>query len=1487
VIVGDPTYSEGFLTAFLKGSSAPAPVTESKMSSPRAVPTLEFGLEKKRSLSFGLGPVNNVLRLNSREHMATCTRGIVRFERDQELSRYRYETIASIYSPMHDTVILVTPNPSQFRVFYLSSMRDCVFAGCRLDQLCVVHMFLSRRADVIVTVGLGIKTWRLHCRYAVDRRGLFEEPVTIVPLASFAPDYSASMLSAPVLDSRRDELTIIMPSEVVTYSLDGRVRAVRAVQCCLFSANPFSRRTLTCDDRQGVCYWREPHQLVRRFSFTNYSVFVAHFVSREFVICVDVTLSVHIVDLKLGNAFAIDKLGDRPTRIFYEGRLVLVFGSIVHFFDVTIPWRLWTRVFAFPLEMRRCPMQSRAARIGILFSDGSVQFLSPRDAQTATLCHSRSLSTPTTVLVDRGIPDIFARDHLFVCYDDGDIEVFNCDSNPSVPSSRLKFKATCLAVCLFGEVWVVAVGTRIGDVLLFSYEKLRFVRKLSLMYSRIVTLLVHQETRSLFVVYEKRTIRLSLIDGSVIGEYSFRVEKLIELFGDLLVFGFENGTLVMARVCEMSIEMVQSGNSRQHMGEVTSMAAGSSFFVTTGSDGSVLLWNLNGEIIASIKLPLRILSSCVLNGTRSILIGNETAIMIIDGRKIFGTEVDEEDRVFDNFDRLRDELISYPEVTEQEEVVNEVYYGPPASGSEVELEVVEVSTKKFKMRPNRPKRVDVLPIDEKRDTPSDPKRIISEMQAIGNGEAKPEREQATTVRPGEIVEEVRMRGTRFTRMHMKLSTARRIQEVDYEYEEDGEDEEQEDRVRVESGVNEVSPPGPTQQPVAYRLRQAKAPPAPAAPRTPLAPIPAIIDDTRTATLPQQPKNKGKKKRRKKTPAGQQAKVEEPGAHVDDVAAEKRAPRKRRHCDPGVHPGSSNDTGRSCPTASDQGHPRMTGQNDQIGASPRGPDGKTDPRFLGPDRQIDPRLLAASGEIDSRLLGKIDPRVLGASGQIDPPLLGASGQIDPKLLAASAHINPGLSAGCGQIDPRLLGAAGQIDPRLLAGSGQIDRRLLSGSEQIDLRLLSGSGQPDPRFSSSSGQVDPRLLVGSGQVDPQLLPGSEENDLRLLAGSGQVAPRLLSGSGQPDPIFLSSSGQIDPGLSARSGQINPRLLEASGTIDPRLLAGSGQVDPRLLAAIRQMGPRLLASSGQFNPRLLSGSGQIDPALLDELNLLAASGQIDPRLLGPDGLIDPRFLSLFPSAEALARIRSGSSLGARNFGKNASNSHWFEGLCLDFLGRHKRARSAMGPVLPIIRCSGFHPAPDHSQVRGPGHHFDASFSLPPGIQLEACRIEDGWRPGELLVVRGRPFLFPPAPSSNLPRGPREHETPTALPVGGVFSETPIPSAVVTPRRLLSRACPPGRSYFSRFPNYAGTHCIGDRTYDAEGNLLSDRVGVKSYRVASLDKQCIVLGGFLAERTRRRMIENAPRIVHPLSGRKDDFKTVQSLLSRARQREKKRSDR
>jgi hypothetical protein len=160
--------------------------------------------------------------------------------------------------------------------------------------------------------------------------------------------------------------------------------------------------------------------------------------------------------------------------------------------------------------------------------------------------------------------------------------------------------------------------------------------------------------------------------------------------------------------------------------------------------------------------------------------------------------------------------------------------------------------------------------------------------------------------------------------------------------------------------------------------------------------------------------------------------------------------------------------------------------------------------------------------------------------------------------------------------------------------------------------------------------------------------------------------------------------------------------------------------------------------------------------------------------------------------------------------------------------------------------------------------------------------------------------------PRSPRTVPSPVVLSVRPVTPVTP-PSL---PRLRVAQTVPtPPRPVISeRYLSdhgYSGVHFSGGRVYDGEGNLIaspgsSPRVntpinsapsspsrsprstGRGSSRVPYTILQEPSLSG---DRSKRLLFEGSPRMVKPLSGRKEDLRLFRTVLQRSRQLEEKRS--
>lgn len=695
---------------------------------------INFGIQKAASYSFGTAYINTVMRLNKYEHIVTTSKDILRIENGSVKSRYPCPVSAAIYCKEYDALIVVSPTHSEFTVFFPSlSMKEPVFQGMELDQVGVYHILFDQRTATIITIGQGVKTWYLQCLPKKERRTLFDNRMTIIPRAAFGISYSASMITVPCYDEKKGLIYLPTSTGLQVFNLDGEVQPqpikFPGEVLSMFAVNPFNGKMLSSDrdetkqDRlskyrppeshEGICYWSKKGVLRSRIPFTNSSLFAAFFVDKEFVVGLDAALFVHVVDLKTLRFYPMFQLSARPTRVFFEifqdqPRLYVVTNNELSVYNVRVPWKMWYKAPTAPVKMARCPRYRHAARILMQLSDSSFHFVQPVTGELLTACHSRNLARPVNYYADRGIPGVSDRDQLFVVFDSGTVEMYAAHENPCKPSSSTDMKAMACCACNIFDTDAILFSTKIGDIMVYKYQGMQLIKRIQVCQDRILFLHAFQSAGVIIAVICNKFYMISMKDGSTMKEIRQDSSDVTAFFHDIFAVGYDNGALSIRRVNEDSTELLHNPKSIEHQGKVTAISAGSCFFVTTGEDGSVMVWNLNAERLAILRFPTRIFSCCVQNGFRNILLGTEAAVMIVEGSLVFGKEIDPEDVDMDNYDRLPDKLCFNLEFfrTKAAELQGKLpaEEPPPEENKEKEENVAPVQVKEPKGQPTKKNR---------------------------------------------------------------------------------------------------------------------------------------------------------------------------------------------------------------------------------------------------------------------------------------------------------------------------------------------------------------------------------------------------------------------------------------------------------------------------------------------------------------------------------------------------------------------------------------------------------------------------------------------------------------------------------------------------------------------------------------------------------------------------------------------------------------
>jgi len=629
------------------------------------VKSFDFGLFHDSTTEIGSMPIHSYIRINDQEHIAATESEIFYIRRGLSSKSYNIPSISAIYIHEFNVLVIVTPSPSSFSVYLLDSLRSPILSGVFLDQIGVCHMVYSHKSNSIITLGISVHSWRFQF-IPPSKYGKSDFFAKISPRKKFALGYRASLLSYPCFIKSKEILMITTNDGIMAFDLDGNIIkppiAYHTKTFTLFAHNESNGKYLSSDVQEGLCLWAKSGKLLRHYTCTNSPIFISFFVNAEFIICFDARLYLSIIDLKTDQIFTCVKLENRPQKIFFEKsneeacKIILVSINMVSIYQISIPWKLWRRSGTAPVYIHRCPMKNHAARVCVIFQNGTIQMFSPSTKKMITTFPLKASDVPQSVVLDRGLNDNYERDQVFILYQNGYIGVYSIASFPSSPLSSFNIHGSCFTMGKFNNRLSFLIGNQQGEVQIYSYEKFSFIKRFNPSIGPIESIFCHEDTDTILIVSNKKLSRYSSSSGLPLGTYPHHSGCISRVFNDLLIVGFENGSFSFKRIKKNSIEILYDVDKPIHKGKVTGLSCGSNFFVSCGNEGSVIVWNYEIEIIAELCYPLKLNSVSVLNGRRDLLVGTDSEMMFISGAMVFGNERDEEDLIMDNYDRISDSL---------------------------------------------------------------------------------------------------------------------------------------------------------------------------------------------------------------------------------------------------------------------------------------------------------------------------------------------------------------------------------------------------------------------------------------------------------------------------------------------------------------------------------------------------------------------------------------------------------------------------------------------------------------------------------------------------------------------------------------------------------------------------------------------------------------------------------------------------------------
>lgn len=664
--------------------------------------SLQFGIFEKTSVSIGSGSISSSFSVNSREYMTATTKELVKFETKEIKKRLKYQFLAAIRIPNTEFVIGVTTVSSELVVLQLSDIYRPVLEHFKTGQPGIFHLLYSPKSQTLITIGTGVRTWKLRYRISDKFTSLVRSEVTITPRAQFATFYETSILSCPALDT--DQELIFLPEDtgVFAYDFDGeRVRQATCVPasvstCCCY--NTETRKLMTYDTSEGMCLWSPSGKRVKQFTVPNASILAMYFVDHENVVCYNAKQNFYFLNIKTERTFQCFETDEKPNRMTIvrdrpNPELIFSFGMRLKVVRLVIPWLVWRLNIPCAPKMERCNKFCEAGRVVVQTATAYIQLFSPVNGRMLTMATPSEPVRPVDYFYDRGIviyhrrsktiigyePEVVQihpgqkRDEILLALQDGTFCGFQTGVSPCEEIFSVKAKARYLTFVKYNGNWCYAYSSDHGDIYIVDYESFEVLKHSIVSSDKLLGVMYHNETEHLLMFFEGLVLLYDIDSERVLYSLKMKTPCSKGLFGDFIKFGYETGHIAHIEIEKEALVIDDPECLRRpHNDAVTGFSFSPEVWISSSMDGVILVWDYNDFNIHKIILPLPLYSCLLLNGRRDILVATETEIMKINGSTIFDRDFDDERTEIDNFDRIRDALnTEMPDSQEEEEESDE------------------------------------------------------------------------------------------------------------------------------------------------------------------------------------------------------------------------------------------------------------------------------------------------------------------------------------------------------------------------------------------------------------------------------------------------------------------------------------------------------------------------------------------------------------------------------------------------------------------------------------------------------------------------------------------------------------------------------------------------------------------------------------------------------------------------------------------------
>lgn len=651
---------------------------------------IKLGIYEESTLQFGTRSIGCVFPINAHEMISTTTREIRRFEGEEIKECVKFPFSCACFISGVGFVAAHTVSGSEIWIMRSSDLSHPILTNYKTGHTCVYHMIYSPKSKSIITIGSGIKVFKISWQQKGSHFFSSNFEVTITLRSEFAEDYDASLLNPPPFDEENERLFLPTSEGICAFNLDGDllsfVSKLPADNNTSYSFCPQTGKILSFDPVDGLCLWKKDGTIDKRITVTSIIIIGLRFIDSENVICLNTSYSLYLLNIKTGNIFECftSPPFTRLTRfssfqLHYKPYVFMCYGNNLTTLRINAPWTVFSLGIIRARSIQRHSKLNKAARILVLTDNSFVKLFNPKKSCLLTSATPSKPIYPSSYFYDRGIYLYYTQDtlyrkymshiieidsdnpftdFLYLLYEDGTMCKFDANTSPAVEIWTKDLKAHLMAVILYKGVWRYAISHLHGMLSFVETDTFERVKEISFA-RKAARFMFYSYTLNCLIFFMNKSIKIFDLQTELV---KFKLKKeppnVAYLFGDILYLGYQNGDIIRYKIVKWSLQFVEPEvMTKPHSDVVTSVDFSPNFYVSSSLDMTCVIWNYFHSKIIQLKVPFPIYSVAFHGVKRHLLIGSRDSLMILQGNLLFGDENWDPELIgLDSYDLLDDIL---------------------------------------------------------------------------------------------------------------------------------------------------------------------------------------------------------------------------------------------------------------------------------------------------------------------------------------------------------------------------------------------------------------------------------------------------------------------------------------------------------------------------------------------------------------------------------------------------------------------------------------------------------------------------------------------------------------------------------------------------------------------------------------------------------------------------------------------------------------